>query len=90
MTDEIARSRGLAIRGAAAGLWRAAHESYSLARWVAERKFGPHYIVCETPLDNIRLTTFFAGEHEVKVVDPRRLAVIETVGCRVAAPPDLA
>ena len=68
--------------GFARDLWNATHQSFSLARWVAERKFGPHYVVCKTPLDNIRLTTFFAGEHEVRILCPHRVVLLESYGCR--------
>ncbi len=85
MTDHIARERGVDIDGSAALLWNTVHQSFSLARWVAERKFGPNYVVCETPLDNIRITTFFAGEGEAHIVDPSAVQVVETVGCRAAA-----
>jgi hypothetical protein len=37
----------------------------------------------KTPLSNIRLTTFFAGESEVKIIDPSRLSLVEAVGCQV-------
>jgi hypothetical protein len=47
------------------------------------RKFGPHCVVLKTPLSNLRITTFFAGESEVKVVDPSRVSVVDTVGCQV-------
>jgi hypothetical protein len=50
---------------------------------VGTRKFGPHYVVLKTPLSNLRITTFFAGESEVKLVDPSRVSVVETVGCQV-------
>lgn len=85
MSDDIARQHGLDLDGDgfARELWKATHQSFSLARWVAERKFGPHYVVCKTPLDNIRLTTFFAGEHEVRIVAPHRVAVLESYGCRL-------
>ncbi len=85
MSDDIGRQYGLDIDsdGFARDLWNATHQSFSLARRMAERKFGPHYIVCKTPLDNIRLTTFFAGEHEVRIVSPRRLVLLESFGCRV-------
>ncbi len=46
-------------------------------------KFGPHHVVMKTPLSNIRLTTFFAGESEVKIIDPSRLSLVEAVGCQV-------
>jgi hypothetical protein len=36
-----------------------------------------------TPVTNVRLTSFFAGEYEVRVIDPKLLEVIETVGCDV-------
>ncbi len=58
MSDDIAREHGLEIDGAGFGqaLWQATHQSFSLARWVAERKFGPNYVVCKTALGNIRYT----------------------------------
>jgi hypothetical protein len=92
MADAIASQRGFDIDGPgfARALWQSAHESFSLARWVAERKFGPHYVVCKTPLGNIRLTTFFAGEHEVRVIDPGQLALLEEHSCRAEAPSPLA
>lgn len=84
MTDALARQRGLDIEGSgfARALWESAHQSFSLAHWVAERKFGPHHVVCRTPLANIRLTTFFAGEHEVRVIDPGQVALVAAHGCR--------
>jgi hypothetical protein len=85
ITDAIAREHGLDIDsdGFAQELWNTTHQSFALARWVADRKFGPNYVVCKTPASNIRLTTFFAGEHEVRIIDPRLLEVTETHGCRV-------
>ena len=50
---------------------------------MGDGKFGPHYVVLKTPLSNIRITTFFAGESEVKIVDPSRVSVVKTVGCQV-------
>jgi hypothetical protein len=87
MTDELGRNNGFDMDGDGFGrvLWETAHQSFSLARWVADGKFGPHYVVCRTPLDNVRLTTFFAGEHEVRMIDPTRITLIEVHGCRVEA-----
>jgi hypothetical protein len=89
MTDDFARARGLDIAGAgfAADLWNTTHQSFALERWVAQNKFGPCYVVCKTPLENVRITTFFAGEHEVRIIDPRRVEIVETHGCRVASLP---
>jgi hypothetical protein len=86
MTDDLARARGLDISGPgfAAALWSTTHQSFALERWVAQNKFGPHHVVCKTPLENVRITTFFAGEHEVRIIDPRRIEVVETHGCRLA------
>lgn len=85
MSDDLARRQGLDIDGDgfAGDLSEATHQSFALARWVAERKFGPNYVVCKTPLDDIRLTTFFAGEHEVRVISPQRVVLLESQGCRV-------
>jgi hypothetical protein len=43
----------------------------------------------ETPLSNIRLTTFFAGESEVKIIDPSRLSLVEAVGCQMELIPPM-
>jgi hypothetical protein len=64
-------------------LWHAAQQGYSLDPMIGVRKFGPHHVVMKTPLSNIRLTTFFAGESEVKIIDPSRLSLVEAVGCAV-------
>jgi len=47
------------------------------------RKFGPHHVVLKTPLSNIRITTFFAGEAEVKILDPTRVSDVRAVGCEL-------
>lgn len=31
-------------------------------------------------LDNVRIMTFFAGEHEARIIDPRRVEVVQTHG----------
>ncbi|MBI5511571.1 MAG: hypothetical protein HY903_22675 [Deltaproteobacteria bacterium] len=84
MTDIVAGRHGLDVEGEASELWTVAHQSFTLERSLAEYKFGPSFVVCTTPVENLRLTTFFAGEQEVRVVDPRRVAVLEARGCRVA------
>ena len=50
---------------------------------MSENKFGPHRVVCRTALTNIRITTFFAGEHEVRVIDPSCVELLAAVGCEV-------
>ena len=86
LADRLAAEAGLDIESGqfAHGLWEAATSAFSLERWVAERKFGPHVVVAKTPIANIRLTTFFAGEAEVRLVDPWQLRLVESVGCTVA------
>jgi hypothetical protein len=85
MTDQLATERGLDIERDpwTRALWKAAHQSFALRRWVSEHKFGPHRVVCRTPLTNIRITTFFAGEHEVRVLDPSRVELLAAIGCEV-------
>lgn len=85
MTDELAKERGLDIEHDpwTRALWEATHQSFALRRWVSEHKFGPHRVVCRTPLTNIRITTFFAGEHEVRVLDPARVELLAAIGCEV-------
>jgi hypothetical protein len=51
-------------------------------------KFGPNHVVVKIPLSNIRITTFFAGESEAKIVDPSRTSEVQAVGSEVDfAPP---
>ena len=86
LADRLAAEAGLDIESDAfaQALWEAATSAFSLERWIAERKFGPHFVVAKTPITNIRLTTFFAGEAEVRVVDPSQIRVLESVGCTIA------
>ena len=86
LTDELAKERGLDIEHDpwTRALWEATHQSFALRRWVSENKFGPHRVVCRTSLTNIRITTFFAGEHEVRVLDPSRVELLAAIGCEVS------
>jgi hypothetical protein len=83
--DTMAAQAGLDIEspGFAKDLWHAAQQGYSLDPVIGVREFGPHHVVVKTPLSNIRLTTFFAGASEVKIIDPSRLSLVEAVGCQV-------
>ena len=85
LSDELAIRSGLDISspGFTRKLWAATHQSYSLELRMAELKFGPHYVVFRTPLSNIRITTFFAGEAEARIVDPTRITPADAVGCSV-------
>ena len=89
--DELAIQAGLDIQspGFARDLWSAAQQSYSLEREMGAVKFGPHYVVVKTPLSNIRITTFFAGEAEAKIVDPSRISEVQAVGCDVDFDPPM-
>ena len=51
ISDEIAEANGLDIEGDgfAAELWQAAHQSFTLVSWMAENKFGPHFVKCRPP-----------------------------------------
>jgi hypothetical protein len=86
LADRLAAEAGLDIEPGsfAHGLREAATSAFSLERWVAERRFGPHFVVAKTPIANIRLTTFFTGEAEVRLVDPWRMRLVEAAGCTVA------
>jgi hypothetical protein len=87
--DEMATQAGFDIEspGFARNLWQAAQQSYSLDPMIGVQKFGPHHVVLKTSLSNIRLTTFFAGESEVKIIDPSRVSHVEAVGCKVEVIP---
>lgn len=66
-------------------------QSFTLLRRMAERKFGPNYVKCATPINNVRITSFFAGECEVTIIDPRRVRIetrrlgISTFACEQTA-----
>ncbi len=85
MTDDLARERGLDIEHDTPlqRLYRAAHQSFALCAWVSTHKFGPSRVVFRTPLANVRITSFFAGEHEARMIDPQRAELVEAVGCRM-------
>lgn len=85
LADRLAAEAGLDIESDrfAHVLWEAATSAFSLERWVAEKKFGPHFVIAKTAIANIRLTTFFAGEAEVRLVNPSRIHVLDSVGCAV-------
>jgi hypothetical protein len=50
-------------------------QSFTLIKRTAAWKFGPNYVRCLTPLNNVRITSFFAGESEVNVIDPRKIEI---------------
>jgi hypothetical protein len=85
LTDDLAAQHGLDVENdrPTRALWSATHQSFALRSWVSTSKFGPNRVVCRTPISNIRITTFFAGEHEVRVIDPARVEVLDAIGCVV-------
>jgi hypothetical protein len=56
-------------------LTSAYRQSMTLRKSTAAWKFGPNNVRCATPLNNVRITSFFAGESEVNVIDPRRVEI---------------
>ena len=89
LADTLARRAGLEIDapGFTRDLWASAQQSYSLDPEIGRGKFGPHYVRVRTALNNIRITTFFAGESEVRIVDPSRILDVQTFGCEVQVIP---
>lgn len=87
ISEKIVEECGLDLREGGVGgiLWAYAQQGFTLERWIAKNKFGPNYAAFKTPLDNIRITTFFADESEVRVVDPTKLEPLETFGCQISA-----
>jgi hypothetical protein len=74
---DIAEEIGYDPEGGAFALWLtdSYQQSFTLLRQTAAWKFGPNYVVCTTPINNIRITSFFAGESEVNIIDPRKVEV---------------
>lgn len=68
-------------------LWRAAQGSYFLDPVVGVQKFGPRYALAKTSLSNIRITMFFTGESEVRIVDPSRISEVQGFGFEVEFSP---
>ncbi|MDD5455755.1 MAG: hypothetical protein PHV30_01840 [Candidatus Margulisbacteria bacterium] len=65
-------------------LFSVLRNSYTLDKdYNASRKFGPNYLSFRTPASNIALTSFFAGEFEVNVIDNDLLDIIDTHGCEI-------
>jgi len=91
LADTLAAQAGLEIErpGFARDLWQSAQQSYSLDPAMGKHKFGPHYVIVRTALSNIRITTFFAGESEVKIVDPSRIREVQHFGCEVQFVPPM-
>lgn len=48
-------------------------QSHSTIKDIARGKFGPRYISMKTPLDNLRIFSEWAGEGEVRLLDPQRV-----------------
>ncbi len=61
-------------------LWFYTDQCYSLHENITRIKFGPNYAKYKTPLNNIRITTFFAGEYEIKVLNPNKVELINITG----------
>ncbi|MBF0363661.1 MAG: hypothetical protein HQK49_21760 [Oligoflexia bacterium] len=59
------------------------NSGYSLDYNYGYRKFGPNYVWFKTNLNNIRITTFFCGEDEVKIIDPNKLEIANKFGCKI-------
>jgi hypothetical protein len=84
-SDRVAQECGLDIAKDpfAKVLWGCHLQSFTLLRGLAHWKFGRNFIAFRTPLTNIRITTFVAGEHEARIIDPSRLEMVEMSGCRL-------
>ena len=63
-------------------LLRNTNQCYTLVEHVAKHKFGPSYAAFKTPITNIRISTWFAGENEVKVLSLDRLMPIKATQCK--------
>ena len=63
-------------------LLRSTNQCYTLNRDIARYKFGPSYVTFKTPVTNIRICTFFAGEEEVRILSPDLLTPIKATRCK--------
>jgi putative transposase len=56
-------------------------QCYTLDKIIAEKKFGPSYVVFKTPITNIRICTYFSGESEVKILSLDKLIPVQSYQC---------
>ena len=61
---------------------RTNNQCYTLNKDFAKYKFGPSYVTFKTPVTNIRISTYFAGEDEVKIISPDKLIPIKATRCK--------
>jgi hypothetical protein len=64
-------------------------QCYTLNKEIAKFKFGPSYVVFKTPVNNIRICTYFAGEYEAKIVSLDRLTPVKAIKCKLETEYDL-
>ncbi len=58
-------------------------QCYTLNKEIAKNKFGPSYVTFKTPVTNIRICTYFAGEYEVKILSLDKLMPIKAIKCKI-------
>ncbi len=75
--------RAVADAKAIVALSSAFTHPYSLHEYISAKKFGPSYVTVRTPLNNLRLTSYFTLEQEVHILNPNRVEVLKAHGCKV-------
>lgn len=63
-------------------LQQATNQCFTLSKNIAGKKFGPAYVSFKTPITNIRICTYFAGESEVKILSLDKLIPIKAIRCK--------
>jgi hypothetical protein len=58
-------------------------QCYTLKKEIAKYKFGPSYVTFKTPLTNIRICTYFAGEYEAKILSLDKLIPVKSIKCKL-------
>lgn len=61
--------------------WIFNNQCFSFRLNTASGKFGPNYFKIKTPIDNVWITSLFAGEAELKLINPNRVEILEANGC---------
>ncbi len=64
-------------------------QCYTLKKEIAKNKFGPAYVTFKTPVTNIRICTYFAGEYEAKILSLDKLIPIKAIKCKLEGDRDL-
>ena len=78
----LEESHGIEINANLRKLQQITAQCFTLNKVIAKNKFGPAYVAFKTPVTNIRICTYFAGESEVQILSLDKLVPIKATRCK--------